>query len=521
VEQIRVLVKRVAHLLKSPTLDQRYARQRDVAGRELVEQGKWRDSFRYFVASRLDRRGASQNAPQKHKALNADFGPLLRDLPRCLPEAASLPHGKFDRAGAKRNRLHRVIRKPSRHREHGRSGRGRKDLEKLQQSGRSGCWKNKIGWQAAKPCIRSRYNTGSAAYHETRRRDETCKDPMNSLWHEFLSKNGAMIDSGAIIGFGRNAEELRAARDASIVAPLSHFGLFAISGADATDFLHGQLSSDVKALRPGNAQFASYCSPKGRVLANFLLWRQADGYSALLARDLAVPIRKRLSMFVMRSKVMVVDASDECIILGISGPAAEQAIWESLGVVPGAPFSVATADAGAILALGDRRYIAVLRADPAESAWIELSAGLVTAGEPAWRWLDIHAGVPWITAATQDQFVPQMANLELIGAVNFHKGCYPGQEIVARTQYLGKLKRRLFGFHADIGTVPAAGTPLYCADFPDQACGMVVDAVPAPDGGCDLLAVAQADSAAKARLALAGGPVLSVLELPYSVPLAA
>jgi len=344
---------------------------------------------------------------------------------------------------------------------------------------------------------------------------------MNSLWHEFLSKNGAMIDNGAIIGFRRNAEELRAARDASILAPLPHFGLFAINGADATDFLHGQLSSDVKALRPGNAQFASYCSPKGRVLANFLLWRQPDGFSALLSRDLAVPIRKRLAMFVLRSKVTVVDASDEYVVLGISGPAAEQVIRETMGVVPGVPFSVVTADAGAILALGDRRYIAVLRPDAAESAWIKLSARLVAAGEPAWRWLDIRAGVPWISAATQDQFVPQMANLELIGAVNFQKGCYPGQEIVARTQYLGKLKRRLFGFHADVGTAPAAGTPLYCADFPDQACGMVVDAVPAPDGGCDLLAVAQADSAGRARLASAGGPALSLLGLPYSVPLPA
>jgi hypothetical protein len=223
-------------------------------------------------------------------------------------------------------------------------------------------------------------------------------------------------------------------------------------------------------------------------------------------------------MFVLRSKVTVVDASDESVVVGVSGPAAEQAIRESVGVVPDAPFSVATADAGAILALADRRYIVILRRDAAESTWIKLSARLVAAGEPAWRWLDIRAGVPWITAATQDQFVPQMANLELIGAVNFQKGCYPGQEIVARTQYLGKLKRRLFAFHADIGTPPAAGTPLYGADFPDQACGMVVDAAPAPDGGCDLLAVAQADSAGGARLASAGGPALSLLSLPYAVP---
>jgi tRNA-modifying protein YgfZ len=342
---------------------------------------------------------------------------------------------------------------------------------------------------------------------------------MSSPWHDFLStKSGAAIGNGAVLGFGRPAEELRAARDASIVAPLSALGRLAVGGDDAAGFLHGQFSSDVKALQPGRAQRSSYCSPKGRVLANFLLWRDASGFGALLSRELAEPVRKRLAMFVLRSKVTIADVSGGSVILGLSGPAAARAIEDCIGPAPAADDAAVAAPTGTVIAIGGGRFIAVLKPDAAPAAWVELSAKLAAVGEPAWRWLDIRAGVPWIGAATQDQFVPQMANLELIGAVNFQKGCYTGQEIVARTQYLGKLKRRLFGFHAD-ADAPSAGTPLYAADFPDQACGMVVDAAPAPDGGCDLLAVTQAESAGKARLGSPDGPALGVFALPYAVPL--
>ena len=148
----------------------------------------------------------------------------------------------------------------------------------------------------------------------------------------------------------------------------------------------------------------------------------------------------------------------------------------------------------------------------------KLVAELKPVGTPCWEWLDIRAGIPWITAATQEQFIPQMANLELIGGVNFKKGCYPGQEIVARTQYLGKVKRRMFLANVNAAALPIAGDPLFSTDPAAQESGMIVNAQSAPDGGYDVLAVLQTSSveAGAVHLKAPDGPPLQFLALPYA-----
>jgi folate-binding protein YgfZ len=353
---------------------------------------------------------------------------------------------------------------------------------------------------------------------------------MNPAWIEFLASRGAVVadaaGEAAVRSFGNPSRELTAARDGSVVAPLSQHGVLRITGKDASEFLHGQLSSDVNALAPMQLQASTYCSPKGRVLANFLLWRDAEGFDALLSRDLLVAIKKRLAMFVLRSKVAIEDVSEHYVVLGAAGPAAATALQHACGAEPAVANSIAIVGAGTLVNLGGKRYLALLRPEAAHAAWLTLATELKPVGEDAWRWLDIGAGAPWITAPTQDQFVPQMANFELIGAVNFQKGCYTGQEIVARTQYLGKLKRRMFLCHVGVAEIPAAGSSIYSAAMGEQACGMVVNAAPAPEGGCDLLAVLQleaADTAATAPIHLSqpNGPELQLLELPYAIPQAA
>jgi folate-binding protein YgfZ len=354
---------------------------------------------------------------------------------------------------------------------------------------------------------------------------------MNPGWKYFLVAKGANAGEAApghftVSDFGNRQMELRVARDASVMAPIAELGMIEIAGTDAGDFLHNQLSSDVEGLAPWQAQTSVYCSPKGRVLANFFLWREPERLCALLSADLAASIRKRLSMFVLRSKVTLTDAAGDLVLLGVSGPAAAPVLTETLGTAPGAPMSTAKTQSATILNLGSGRFLLVLPAQEAQTVWTALAAKLTSVGEPAWRWLDIRSGIPWITAATQDQFVPQMANLELTGAVNFQKGCYPGQEIVARTQYLGKLKRRMFLCHAEVDTPPAAGTGVYSTTLGDQASGMVVNASAAPESGCDMLAVMQVEAVESAdhsspRLGAIDGPPLSILELPYRFPQAA
>jgi tRNA-modifying protein YgfZ len=212
-------------------------------------------------------------------------------------------------------------------------------------------------------------------------------------------------------------------------------------------------------------------------------------------------VQRQLSKFVLRSKVKVSDASESTVLVGAAGAQAEHAL---AGIFP---------DAGASVRLRDGRLLLALSA--VDAAGKLPGIGLADAGK--WRWLDIRAGVPLITAATQDQFVPQMANLELIGGVSFDKGCYTGQEIVARTQHLGRVKRRMF--LANVTAAAQAGDALYSDDLGDQVGGMVLNAEVSPEGGYDLLAVIQSASRERSTVHLKAGdgPVLRFLPLPYAV----
>lgn len=271
--------------------------------------------------------------------------------------------------------------------------------------------------------------------------------------------------------------QTRAARDGTIVADLSHNALIEVTGDDATEFLHAQFTNDVQALAAGAAQWNGWCSAKGRLLATFLLVKRAQGYLMLLPAEIAAPIAKRLGMFVLRSKVKIADASTRFARFGIAGKDAA---------------AVAAKFPGAI-ALGDGRFVAIVPVDEADATRDRLAACATPVGRDAWEWTSIQAGIPTIVAATQEAFVPQMANFDLVGGVSFRKGCYPGQEIVARTQYRGILKRRMALAHV-AGDAPAAGQKVYSRAFGDQAAGEVVSAVPAPEGGADLLVVAQIES---------------------------
>ena len=344
---------------------------------------------------------------------------------------------------------------------------------------------------------------------------------MTSAWQDLLLERGARMQADAIEHFGDAAAELRAARDGGIVVPLIHLGLLECSGEDAQAFLHGQLSNDVKGLTPARSEYAGYCSAKGRMLANFLLWQEERTYYLQLARALLPAMQKRLGMFVLRAKVKFADASASRPVLGLAGRGAADALRAWFPALPQRPHEVVhDAHNGSLIALPGGRFQLIANPESATRLWDALADKLTPAGTCCWEWLEIRNGIPWITAATQEQFVPQMANMELIGAVDFQKGCYPGQEIVARTQYLGQLKRRMVLAHGAGGTPPQAGDALYSDDLDGQASGMVVNAQTAPDGGYDLLAVVQTSSLGQAALHVraADGPVLDIQPLPYAVP---
>jgi len=340
---------------------------------------------------------------------------------------------------------------------------------------------------------------------------------MNQDWQHFLQTQQACIDNGIVQNFGHAEVERVAARDGGVICDLSQFGLLRISGEDAQTFLQSLLSNNIGEVNGRRAQLSSLNDAKGRMLASLFIWRDVNDYLLQLPRELCEPVRKRLSMYVLRAKVKITDASDDFVLLGLGGPEAEtvaQTLPPDLPAESGGMHS----NAGiSLIRIDANRYQLCLSPAEAPALWTQLSARLQPAGSPCWDWLAIRAGIPVITTATQLQFVPQMVNFEVIGGINFKKGCYPGQEIVARMHYLGKPKRRMFLAHVDGDTPPQSGDSLYSTEMGEQPAGMVVNATAAPEGGYDLLAVvhiASHDSQA-IHLSVQDGPPLAFRDLPY------
>jgi folate-binding protein YgfZ len=346
---------------------------------------------------------------------------------------------------------------------------------------------------------------------------------MSENWNTFLQQHGAHFCEGELTHFGQTASGTRWAD--GFVLPLLDQALIVASGDDAAPFLHNQLTNDVNQLTPDAVRLAGYCTPKGRLLATFLLWKNDSHYFLQMPRPLQATLAKRLAMFVMRSKVVLRAPEPEPVLLGIGGHAAKAALAPWFPQLPDTPYAKLDNGHGSLLRLADAfgapRYQWQLDVALALEVWPQLAASLPAAAPALWHLADIYAGVPQVVAATQEQFVPQMINYELIGGVNFKKGCYPGQEIVARSQYLGKLKRRMYLAHVVTDGVQA-GMELFSEQDPEQACGMVVNAAPdrvsANPGEFALLVemkIALQDG--PVCLGRIGGPLLRFATLPYSL----
>ncbi len=307
-------------------------------------------------------------------------------------------------------------------------------------------------------------------------------------WIDFLMSQNATFSAGKVTSFGpinsAGTSATSSVQQANL-CDLSHYGLIGVSGPDAASFLHAQLTNDVANLRDGHAQWNSWCSPKGRMLASFLLWRVGDTYSIMLPRSIQAAIQKRLGMFVLRSKVSISDQSESVVRIGLvsatPNPSRKIGVLELL---PGGGHRVSASRSCELFSV------------PVEAApkqWERLAENATPRGADVWDLGLIHDGIAEVRAETQDRFVPQAANFELIGGVSFKKGCYPGQEIVARTQYRGILKRRMVRASVPAGFAMRAGDAVYSPAFPDQAVGDVVSSASSDDTQ-EILVVAQLEA---------------------------
>lgn len=289
------------------------------------------------------------------------------------------------------------------------------------------------------------------------------------------------------------------------IAPLTHLGVIRAHGADATSFLHGQLTQDFALLDSQHARLAAYCSAKGRMLASFIGFKTGPEEILLLcSKDLLPAMLKRLSMFVLRAKCKLSDATAEFALCGIAGDTAGN----------DAPWTLRTQ--------GDAQDAAhLVQLYPANGTpralWIApvgtaLPPGAVLS-EADWLWSEVASGIATLSLPVQEQFVPQMLNYESVGGVNFKKGCYPGQEVVARSQFRGTLKRRAYIAHAEQAL--AVGAEVFAASDAEQPVGMVVQCAAAPAGGFDAIVSLQIASTEEALNV--GGVALALQPLPYEL----
>lgn len=290
--------------------------------------------------------------------------------------------------------------------------------------------------------------------------------------------------------------------------PLSHLGVIRVEGEDAAKFLHGQLTQDFSLLGLSEARLAAFCSAKGRMQASFIGFKRSHTEILLVcSRDLLAPTLKRLSMFVLRAKAKLSDATADIALYGLAGDAVvnivdpTRPVWSKADVGPASVIQLYPAD-GAPRAL-----------------WVAPAAEPPPQGEPLsedlWRWSEVRSGVATLSAPVVEAFVPQMLNYESVGGVNFKKGCYPGQEVVARSQFRGTLKRR--GYLVHCAAPMQVGDEVFEISDASQPCGTVAQAAAAPDGGFDAIVSMQTSAATGQglRLAQADGPAIALLPLPY------
>lgn len=331
---------------------------------------------------------------------------------------------------------------------------------------------------------------------------------MNDAWQNTLKQHGASITDGTVVHFGNEEEERSVTLSADIVCDLSHFALIRASGDDSSTFLQGQLSNDVRQVSDTQHQLSSYNSPKGRMLALFRLFQYEDAFMLRLPQSIVAPTLKRLQMFVLMSKVTLEDVSDSVMRFGLSGPNAEALLIEQLGIAPEITDTATHSNGVTVLRVAGPhpRFEIYGNVEPMQSLWEALTANARPVGAECWNLLEIKAGLPNVYPETIEAFVPQMVNLQRVNGVSFKKGCYTGQEVVARMQYLGKLKRRMYLAHADTDDLPQPGDELTSPQSASgQGAGKVVTAAASPNGGMDMLCVIEIAAADSGEVYLGEG----------------
>jgi len=346
----------------------------------------------------------------------------------------------------------------------------------------------------------------------------------NNEWLTFLAGQNAQIENNRVLHFGDPVAERRQANTDNVLCDLTHLGFISAIGEEAESFLQNQLSNDIKKVSETRSQLSAYCTAKGRALSLFRSFKRDSDFYLQLPLERLDATLKRLRMFVLRTKVTLDDASDKLVAFGIAAPDAQAHLANFLPSIPQDDNECAINKDLLVCKIPGTpsRYMLIAETAIAINAWKQLASNLKLCSNTDWRYLDIQAGQPQIYEANAEAFVPQMLNLHSLDGISFQKGCYPGQEVVARMYYLGKLKRRMYLAHVDAKEQPMIGNSIFTeGDTSQDGVGKVVDSQANPNGGFELLAVLQVASTEQGSLHLgdASGPQLELREVPYKVAL--
>ncbi|MEE9330879.1 MAG: folate-binding protein [Methylophilaceae bacterium] len=336
-------------------------------------------------------------------------------------------------------------------------------------------------------------------------------------WQTHLTSQGAVLQGGNVQHFGDALSELKATASNNTLCDLSHLGLLTLSGEDATTFLQGQVTNDVAQLNGNNVHYSAYCSPKGRMLALFLAFSYQNKLYLQFNQSILTSIMKRLKMYVMRAKVDINDVSNDLLKFGVNGPGATNIIKQALGKTPEQDYAMVATENIVVIKLPSlndhNRYEILVDSKQASDLWSTLKGQCTPVGKPCWDWLEIQTGTPDVLEKTQEQFVPQMLNLDILNGINFKKGCYTGQEIVARTHYLGVVKRRTYLASIATNEQPTEGDRV--TDNAKSEVGQLVKVTPNTQNGFDALIEIRIEAKQAGNISWRSYPV-TFSRLPYS-----
>jgi folate-binding protein YgfZ len=344
---------------------------------------------------------------------------------------------------------------------------------------------------------------------------------MNNEWKNYLIQNNAEQDDSGLFIFNQPYVDYQNTAENDIICDLSYFSTIVFAGGDAAEFIQGQFTNDVNKVDENNSQISGFCNNKGRMIANYRLFQHQQNYFISIRSDLVERSINHLQNYLLRAEVAIQDISEQLIHIGISGKNADTLLSTYIDNLNTDVDSVSSnEDYIAVRVAGDvPRYEIFCSFEHAIKLWQGLADKTKIVNTAYWDYLNIKNGLPFIDSHTSEEFVPQMANMELINGISFEKGCYTGQEIVARTHFLGKQKRRTYRINIISETEPKVGEQLATdTSTENQYTGTLVTLYPISENNYEALAVIQIKSAEEGKLKMKGsGAGVDVLDLPYSL----